>query len=262
MSVIAGDFTNFDGALPASLGKAFVKFVNEWYDDGEVNANIRKMLVGHMTNATHIAGDIVYQVVDGNPSGNPITSIYNSFCNVMMCHMVLTQDLRLRDDHFEMVVYGDDNVITVNSPNLRCSDLAPHILRRFGMTYTHWSKHESALHDTLLTVSFIGRSFVYDCGIYRAPLNLQVIREACYWLKGDVETDLVMLSIADSTFMELSHHMQGTFRVETSVWLKAACEVMPHLQEALELRLRSYWSYREDMYNSTKSLISPYSPSF
>jgi hypothetical protein len=255
-SVIAGDFTNYDGKLPKFVGEFFLQFVNEWYNDGETNANIRKLLFYHITDATHISNCYVYQVVDGNPSGNPITSIYNSFANIIMCMTILHEDLCLCSDEYTLVVYGDDNVITINRPGYKASDLTNYFKDRFGLVYTHFSKEESDTNDTLLDIRYLGRAFVYSDGVYHAPLKIKVIVEATYWFKSTTSPQEIVLSTAESFFLELSHHGPQVFREYSEKYLKAVKNSLHgELYDAISQRQKTYSFYREAMYVNPRKFI-------
>lgn len=251
-SIIAGDFSNFDGKLPAQVGRVFLDFVNEWYDDGDDIARIRTLLMEHIFAAVHVHGNIAYQVRDGNPSGNPITSIYNSFCNIIMCHTILTKDFNLSDDSFELAVYGDDNILAVELNNLRASDFTPYFKRRFDMDYTHWSKKDSESYDTMETISFLGRKFVEDSGIIRAPLSLQTIVESTYFYKKPNNPCDVLLATADSFFLELAHHPEHVFD-SLSKEFRQAVRNNPetqHLADIISKNAKTYDDYFDSRYRN------------
>lgn len=256
-SVIAGDFTNYDGMLPRFVGRFVLAFINAWYNDGPINARIRELLFEHIYNATHICFDSIYQVIDGNPSGNPITSIYNSLCNIVMCCVILLLDLKLSYDQFQLAVYGDDNVITTLAPGLRCVDLAPHFLRRFGMTYTHFSKAAVEPYDTLETIRFLSRSFVYYDSVYHAPLELDTITEIPYWTRGQT-MDEAILATATSFFLELSHHPKDVFDSYSEKYFTAVKERAPHLLHHVRDCQLTYHTYFERHYVAGKRVVTPF----
>jgi hypothetical protein len=248
-SVLSGDFSNYDGKLPASLTKPFTDFVNWWYDDGPINARVRHLLMKHISHAVHLCGNKLYQVVDGNPSGNPITSIYNSFCNYMMTYIVLTEDLGLSDDEFEMTIYGDDIVVTINRVGIRCEHLTPHFKRRFDMDYTHFSKKENHDDDTMFTINFIGRKFVERQNIYSAPLELRTILEIPYWIKGDVDPQLAALSAAESLGRELSHLSEEEYKYYWGRFVNASLVRQPHAAHYIIYRAKTWYMHRQSMYH-------------
>ena len=222
-SVIAGDFSNYDGVVPRFVGEVVLKFVNEWYDDGEVNANVRKLLFEHIYNATRINDNFIYQVKDGNPSGNPWTSWYNSLCQLVMWYTVMTLEFKLDPSTWNIVVYGDDNVVTTMKKGLRVSDFKPHFKKYFGMDYTHFSKKEVDPHDTLDTIRYLGRKFVKtEFPWMFAPLELNVIVESLYWTNGSQRNTIALFSTVESFVLELFHFGREdykTYRYKLLEWI-------------------------------------------
>jgi hypothetical protein len=81
--VIAGDFSNFDGTLHPDIMFAILDVINEWYDDGEENKEIRTVLWQCIANSVHVFGDNLYQWTHSQPSGNPLTAILNTLYNII-----------------------------------------------------------------------------------------------------------------------------------------------------------------------------------
>jgi len=251
-SVIAGDYSKFDGSVRAYVGRVILEYINEWYDDGEQNAKVRNLLFEHIFNARHICGDKIYTVKDSNPSGNFMTAIYNSLQNIAMTYIILSEDLLLRDDQFEMCVYGDDNVITIEKPGITSSTLAPHYMRRFCISYTHWSKDIHEGTDTLSDIRYLGRSFVYEDSVYKAPLKLEVVIESTYWYKSKVPEDLVLLSCFDTFAQEMSHFSRDEFQRQMSSFRRVVSQRVPHLLDFFDERVHSYYYYHDAKYHPDK----------
>jgi len=249
-SIISGDYENYDGRLPADVGKVALAFINWWYDD--TYGHIREHLFSHVFSARHIAGRYVYRVVDGNPSGNPLTSIYNSLCNIIMLYTVLVNDVKAVSSEFELAVYGDDNLVAVDRPGITSGTFAPHILRRFGLKYTHFSKSDVEVHDTLESVSYLGRSFRYDM-VYRAPLSLDVILEIPLWINGDIDFSVVLPSISDSFHRELSQHPRYVFDKYSEMFFAALAKLerSEQLTTLARSHLLTYNQYYIQMYGCT-----------
>jgi len=248
-SIIAGDFSNYDGRLPKFVGEKFLEFANSWYGDGDENNQIRRLLCEHIWSAQHISFEKIYAVADGNPSGNPITSIYNSFCNIIMCYTILTDDLHLTERDFELAVYGDDNILAVDRPGIKCSTLTPYFKSRFNMDYTHFSKEESEVTDTLHTIRYLGRSFVQgSLGYIRCPLKKTIIEEIPFYSMGDCLVDDVIIDSSASLFREMSHFSEYEFKAFTTKYLSAVQTRMPHLHRVISLRCLTYRAYAQQMY--------------
>jgi hypothetical protein len=247
-SVISGDYSNFDGKLPTCLGKLLVKFINWWYDDGPVNARVRELLFEHMYSATHIYYNIIYQVRDGNPSGNYMTTVYNSFLNWMMIYIVLTEDFGLSEDEFNIAVYGDDNVITMKKKGVTCNDIAWYILKRFDMEYTHFSKTFSEVHDDLFSIRYLGRAFVRHEGILRCPLAKPVIYESIYWYHSDKE-ELSLTSAISSMFLEMSHYSREDYNSFVHQFTDILSEINPVLLNVVNRNIIAYDAYKRKFYS-------------
>jgi hypothetical protein len=259
-STISGDFTNYDSKVPKFMVDKFVELVNWWYDDGPVNAEIRRMLMVHISEAHHIVGVLIYVAMGGQPSGNGLTSVMNSIIGMMMGHFVLTECLHLTHDEFEMCMYGDDSIFTIARPGIRCSDMAPHYYKHFGMTFNHWTKEKNDTFDTMATISYLGRMFVLENGFVLAPLTMDTIVQSTYWRRGDTNKDMVLLSTTDSYFIELSHHSEEVFNEYTRKLILAVHDRARHLEDAISSRTNDYWFYQTRKYSPDQAHrpIKPY----
>ena len=79
--VFAGDFSGFDCSEVPQVHHAILDLINEWYDDGEENAQIRRVLWEEVYNSKHISGSNVYWWTHSLPSGHPLTTVINSVYN-------------------------------------------------------------------------------------------------------------------------------------------------------------------------------------
>jgi len=254
-SVLSGDFTNFDSKMPRFVMEFVVDYINWWYDDGEVNAQIRRTLLMDITDAMHIVFTSVYLAHGGVPSGHPWTSTGNSLGLDSMIYYILTECFGMDEGEFEVALYGDDNVITTDKVGLRCSDLAPHFLRLFGMTYTHYSKKESETYDTLETITYLGRSFV---GGLRAPLSIKTIVECTYWARSEDSDNFILLSTIDSFIMELSHHDVATYEKYTKKLGEVVHKTIPKIYQVYLSKVKSWYHYQDLKYNEGKAYRNPH----
>lgn len=229
-SLLSGDFENYDGNVSAKLGRLFIDYVNEWYDDGQVNATIRILLFKHIMEPTRLFENITYDVTGGNPSGNPITSIYNSFVQIIMWYIVFVDEFQLTTRQFDLAVYGDDNLVLVQKPNVTTKTMEPIFKKYFSMTYTHSTKAQVDVIDNIETVTYLGRSFVKFCNqkyqhmsyVVLAPLSLQTIYEIVYFYRGkQSQMEVVLLQACRSVKIELSHFDRETYNLELSKLLQA-----------------------------------------
>lgn len=211
---------------------------------------MRDLLIQHIIEAYHVCQENMYVVKNSNPTGNAITSEINSLVELLMTYIVLTEDLKLSTWDFDLVVYGDDNVIAIDKPGYRVSDLAPHYKRRFNVDYTHFSKDEVDRDDTLLSVEFIGRSFRPEGALVRAPLKYEVVTQSTYWLHNKSQ-DVIYETIS-AMYLELSHHGQEIYNKTTERFLNHIKENRPEMYEAASKKRQTYHEYYSGMYDEDK----------
>ena len=74
----AGDYSGWDGNLSPMFIAGVCEIINRWYDDGETNALVRRVLFDEMIHTQQVAMNLVYYTHVGNPSGNALTVIINT----------------------------------------------------------------------------------------------------------------------------------------------------------------------------------------
>jgi hypothetical protein len=226
--VFAGDFKNFDCSQQADVYDAMCDEINDWYDDGEENALIRRVLIQDLSNSRHLGGprlkkQIIYQWYKSMPSGHPLTTVVNSFYSVFalaVCWKKLCGDWESFHTHFYCCTYGDDNINAVAdgyTSLFNQNTVAPVMQRELGMVYTDEAKTDGVIPDfrTIFEVTFLKRGFRYEDEIGKmwvAPLDLGSVLYKCYWYKTST-TDKhllhqIMMGNITSTLRELSLHPQ------------------------------------------------------
>jgi hypothetical protein len=247
-SVIAGDFSNWDGKCPAFMMDKICDYINEWYDDGPENFAMRKMIFKNVTHATRVHDQFIYQVKRGMPSGFYGTAEFNSMCQTAMNFLVM-ETLNIPLDQYEFTVYGDDNVICINRPGITWKTLSPIYKELFDMDYTHFLKDTvEDVVDTLQTVKFIGRKFVRADSYYHAPLDLQTIFEMVYWYKSGVDEVEVLLSTINTYFLELFHHGPAVHKKYSIELLVAVKRRIPEIYDAVQEMNKPWFYYHDQMY--------------
>lgn len=218
-TMIAGDFSNFDGTVHYQIYEKIGEMIDRWYNDE--HSKIRRLLWGCISQAKHLCCDLVYQMTHGQPSGNPSTAVSNSIYNSIALRCVIgkikgLEVLRDFNKLFKMVAYGDDNIISVHPSLLK--ELKPSQVAEgfsnLGMTYTSEDKDEiKDMYRTINQVTFLKRGFVYDQerNWWFAPLSLDSIREMCYWIhKSPNHLDSTKLNCVQAA-VELTMHDKETF---------------------------------------------------
>lgn len=185
--VVAGDFQNFDGTLNVLIMEKFADMANEFYNDGEENATIRKVLMIDVINSVHLCDGFVYMMTHSQPSGNPITTPLNCLVNSMgirICFEIIADiirnnkqdsiqaikildyvrknidnfevfqrefkyDMRDAEKHLSIASYGDDDVINFTDVVAPWFNMTTltHAFELIGMTYTDEAKTQGTAPD-------------------------------------------------------------------------------------------------------------------
>lgn len=261
--VVAGDFSNYDGTLPADGLWAVLEVVNSFYDTPEERENneIRALLWCEIVNSVHVQGTTVYQWTHSQPSGCPFTSILNSVFHsiaVRVCYLLAARKYSPADAtmsafhrHVTHVNYGDDDVTNVSlEAGWFNQQTMAEQYATFGMTYTDEAKSgELVKFRKLSEIQFLKRAFVFDeaQARYFAPLDINTIREMPCWnkTKGDQYT-LTALVLEDAVY-ELAQHPREVFDAEIGNFLRARAAIAPrvevHLSSFEDLRAVDAWKY-------------------
>lgn len=229
--VIAGDFGNFDGSLPYSLISSFCKIVNDYYGGDARDNRIRETLIQEFANSRHILPDgIVYEWVGSNASGNPLTTILNSWCNNVIVRAAICKIYSKENEArsflksvrgcWSMIAYGDDNLISIGSKKLSLvtQQALSTSLGEIGFEYTDENKSGKIVENrSIYEVSFLKRSFARNCVVnsnkFVAPLALDTILESIQWTKKKDE-EAFYVSNKDNVckmIKELSLHPKPIF---------------------------------------------------
>lgn len=230
IKVVAGDFSNFDGSLSSQILWAILDAINEWYDDGPENAQIRRTLWMHIVHAIHINRDVIYQATHSQPSGCPITAILNSIYNsiiIRIAYMICAQlhfeqtgedfrSMKWFNLFVAMVSYGDDNLIGISEKIISWfnQNTITTALLVIGHEYTDEAKTGIIVPvRDISEVAYLKRHFKWNPALnrYVAPLDLDTVLEIVQWTKKGLASDAITLANLDVTMRELSLHDRETF---------------------------------------------------
>lgn len=227
--VIAGDFSNFDGSLNPQIMWKILDLINDWYDDGEQNALVRRVLWEDIVSSVHVFDKLVYQWNHSQPSGNPMTTVINSMYNSLSMRIVYCLMFGSTEgfvDYVSMVSYGDDNVVNISSAiidNFNQETISEYY-SKIGMTYTDESKgkNKTVPYRTLDNIEFLKRGFRKFQGRYEAPLTLDTVLEMVNWVRGTLDVrELCKINVVKAC-EELALHSKEVFEHWTRV-MKIAC---------------------------------------
>lgn len=242
---IAGDFSNYDGKLPYCVMIRFLDTVTEFYRDrGSDNERIRNVLFQDCVNSRHIKDGVIYEWVGSNASGNPLTTVLNSWCNLVMlryaCLKCVGSKTHAGDRAFlarkgsflRFMVYGDDNIIALGEDKQGDMITQASLTKAFaemGQEYTDESKGEKNIGENrrIGDISFLKREWKensLDCRRqFLSPLALGTILESIQWTKKqDYDFDANKSNV-QGMLCELSQHERSVFD-EWSPKIVKACQ--------------------------------------
>jgi hypothetical protein len=233
--IIAGDFSNYDGHLPYSVMIRFLDTCTAYYGDaGSENERVRAVLFQDIVNSRHLLNGVVYEWVGSNASGNPLTTVLNSWCNnVILRYATLecvgkcnTFDasgfLNKLDSYVRFMVYGDDNLIAVirGSPfaEFLTQDRYTDALGKMGLKYTDEEKgaagsvsQDRGIEDVSFLKRKWARTSLCPSRKFLSPLAIETIVESVQWTK---RRDFAFENVrdnCDNMLIELSQHPRDVF---------------------------------------------------
>lgn len=194
-NIIAGDYTNYDGTLPPALCKMVADVVNYWYND---EWNLARITFIHdLIYSYRVRGKNVFQVLTGQPSGNYLTTIINTFVNiaaVCYCYLKIAppshNSITKFSSNVRMNAFGDDNLISVSDEirdwfNMQTLTIA---FKEFlGMTYTDETKTSTTIpYKPLSACKYLQCNFVYNerDNMVVGVRDPDKIVETLYWIQS------------------------------------------------------------------------------
>jgi len=206
--IVATDVSNFDGSVSPQMLDAFTEIVNEWYDDSDVNKNVRRTLMHECAHCPHVVYDLVYYTVRGNQSGIPATTHINSIVNCIYMRVCWLKLTRLSLGHFHrfvrMYFYGDDMIGAVDSSvvskfnSVTCAEY----LSTQGITVTSSMKDEQLVpYVGIDEATFLKCGFRREGMIWHSLMAEQTIRELTNWVtesKPDLVVSALMANLNDA----------------------------------------------------------------
>jgi len=211
----AGDYKGFDGSLFIILMWCSLHLIQAWY--GDEHFQERKMSFLEIVYSYHLFDGDIVEWLGSMPSGNPLTSIINCLCNLILMRWSWYKSTGNHDfDLFvRLFVAGDDNVFSTHPTyqSLYNSKTVGENLARIHMTYTPENKTDLSLGNIrpLTDVTFLKRGFRFCVILNRwvAPLNLQKVLEMPYWNRNF--DDSITKEVVETVLTELSLHGKQVF---------------------------------------------------
>ena len=224
-SVVAGDFSNFDGTLNTHILWEVYRIIESFYmaDPSWTykDSMVREALWRSIVNSKHICHGWIYQLDHAQPSGNPATAITNTMYNCLATRYVFYNIMKKEklnysfNNHISMIAYGDDNVINISQTASEYfnSFSIPEGFAQIGMTYTDAHKVGNVEFQSLEETSFLKRGFRYcaDMGMYTAPLEISSILECFNWIHRTEDELGVIKQNFEMANLELSFYDEDFF---------------------------------------------------
>lgn len=239
----AGDFKGFDGSEMTIFHEWMLHYINEWYDDGPVNARIRETLWKEVTNSRHIAENVVYAWHSSLPSGHPMTIIINCMYNHLAFRMCWYQipacQGKIFDKHVQLYVVGDDNIFSVH-PQYRdvFNELAlPALMGSIGLTYTTELKGSATIpFRNLEEVSFLKRTFRWETQLacYVGPHDYESLHNMIMWTKYE-NSEAVFVERLENYVRELCLYDEKFFNKKQKKLVRALEELAPAISEQADI---------------------------
>jgi hypothetical protein len=218
-AILDTDFKGFDTCHSAQLMFKCLDIIQSFYGsrEGSKDYVVRTSLFYVLVNSYHIIGEVIYQWNGSMPSGNPLTVIINTLCNLILSRYVYRVNygpgsLDSFRYHVFAVAYGDDCLTGVSSHIQEDYNLFTLVgmYEDCGYTITDSSKGDEAAvkYKDITQVTFLKRMFRYceEFSRYVAPLELDVILEIPFWRKGDNDEITQCTQNIENGFRELSLH--------------------------------------------------------
>lgn len=234
----AGDYSRYDGKIPVPIALSCLSIIEKFYVGcDQDDSKVRSVLFQEIINSRHLADNLIYECCGGNPSGQPLTSPFNSICNLLILTYnavclhkqhnqgLVTAELQSAMKRTRFAVFGDDNVIGYqlqDSALWEQSVLEKSIPLNVGMSYTNELKdgaHSSA--RTIQDIQFLKRSFRKERGIWVAPLELTVLKETLSWERKDATTQQMQQRI-EAVLSELAKHGKTVYAGHAKIIIDAS----------------------------------------
>jgi hypothetical protein len=190
-----GDYSQWDGKMLAACFLSTLLAVNTFYGDAatSVFAKLRRVIISETTFGLHRLADLIYEVINGMPSGFDGTANFNSCVNeiyLRVCWMILVpvhfRDLTHYKRFVRSIVYGDDNGITVDQRFISVFNgiNIQKVMADINITYTPASKSgEFSISKPLLEMSFLKNTTGILNGFYVPLFERAALLETINWIR-------------------------------------------------------------------------------
>jgi len=200
------DFRNYDGSEKALAMWMTCEIINRWYNDGEHNAQIRRVLVEEMIHTRSFIGNFVFQKHGGMPSGSALTSIFNTIVHAIYtrcCYLVVMKryghpelaNMKTFNDRVADSSLGDDGVVAADDALLQIFNrvTCAKVYAEWGIECTDARKmHTLSRYETVEDLTFLKRGWLPHPKFpdrMLAPINVNSIYELCNWVTNTLDPE-------------------------------------------------------------------------
>ena len=236
---VQGDYGAFDKVLPYQLIESVYGFFRDFYnDEHEVE---RYTLYLSLFSCYRLAGKQVYKPLGGNPSGNPLTVIINSLCNMMLVRLayfdMYPTRTRPASSSLMIKVYGDDLVMGVSSDSPEFTFRSfKQFLNNAGLDFKE-PKKTAKIYDyvPIQQVEYLKRMFVVSPYGVLAPLDMKSVTEMVNWVRISPDPKEAIIQNLDVVRRELIYHGEEIYNnyltriVDAATKLKLGVVFVPYL---------------------------------
>lgn len=235
------DFQNFDGLTNPDMAFHLVARINKWYKENDKNWKpeddiVRVTLMEDCMQSDMIVGKSVLTKFNGNPSGNPMTTVLNTCIQEgyvklswkeIMRLLSLHWSLEVFNTHVRMILYGDDGVISINPKLTEVFNLktVSAILACHGLVCTGEDKFaEQYTVRPLTDCTFLKNGFtkMQKRNIMLAPIAVDTIYELTNWVKKSPDDfEQLRVNLQDALRFAFHHgrHFYDQFKDAVNVAL-------------------------------------------
>ncbi|UHM27511.1 MAG: RNA-dependent RNA polymerase [Sanya Iflavirus 4] len=199
---ITGDYSKFGPTLNLQcVLRAFDIMIN-WYNKhgkpDPLSSMVRRILAYESAQSMHLALNLVYTVINGSPSGSPLTVIINDLVNKLYLYTAWIElnkkfntGLTIQDYslHATELTYGDDLWVNISHKvkDVFNNETLSEFFSEFKIKFTDAVKSGRMIPYSKLTdetCSFLKRTFhIHDkySNVYVARLEERSLLETCNW---------------------------------------------------------------------------------
>lgn len=196
----AGDYVQFDGRIPPEFIDAVCEIVNDWYNDGPENALKRRVLFDELCHTMQLSMGTVYTSHQGNPSGCPITSIFNSIVNALYLRVAYLSmappeesSIKSYNENVAETTYGDDFIAVPTEKVGSWFNMHTYVAfwKNYGIDITAPDKEtEMEPLTDVLDLAFLKCTTRKVGNLYVALMDKNTITEMTNWIRESPDDHL------------------------------------------------------------------------